>query len=114
MEFFTDACAKYQKAVIKAHNQKRKRLHEQELEEDQRRQEAKERKDNDISEAEYKRHNTPGPSSGAKHDGCTTYDDDNYATVCMYIRTYVYTIIYYSITHNSLHCRSEGDRSEGA
>eukprot|EP01036_Dinobryon_divergens_P026136 gene26135-34748_t len=68
VEFFTDACAKYQKAIIKAHNQKRKRLYEQELEEDQHRQEAKERKDNDISEAEYRRNSTPGPFSGAKQD----------------------------------------------
>ena len=72
MEFFTDACAKYQKAIIKAHNQKRKRLYEQELEEDQHRQEAKERKDNDISEAEYRRNSTPGPFSGAKQDGINT------------------------------------------
>jgi len=47
VEFFTDACTKYQKAIIKAHNQKRRRRYEQDMEEQQRRQEAKERKDAD-------------------------------------------------------------------
>ena len=52
VEFFSDACAKYQKAIIKAHIQKRRRLFEQDVEEQQRRQEAKERKDNDVTEEE--------------------------------------------------------------
>ena len=31
VDFFADACSKYQKAIIKAHNEKRRRLHEEEL-----------------------------------------------------------------------------------
>ncbi len=81
-------------------------MYELELEEDQRRQEAKERKENDISEDEHKRQHTPGPSSGgAKHEGmylseffrhcsyikryAVTVDN---AVVCMYMFLYIYNV----------------------